>query len=194
MAGLALAFGGVQGGRAVKHKGMTLVELMVVLVIVAVVAQLALPTFHRMVDKQRREVAANELVAALRAARVQAITRHVNVHVDAINGNWSEGWRVSAAGFEKSLHGYNDNVLQAYVLDGKLPILGNKWVSRGVRFDPLGGVLGSKEAFRTGTVFFCDKREPVARLGVVIALNGKVRITNKLDAKNPCSKRANRSP
>src|SRR5215469_16525688 len=55
--------------------GFTIVELMVALVVATILLTIAIPSFNKMINSNRLTTAANELVGALNAARMEAIKR-----------------------------------------------------------------------------------------------------------------------
>lgn len=78
-------------------RGLSLVELLVVLVIGALVASLATPSFTEVVRRQQLAVAANDLLGAIVQARSQAVARGRMVllaPLDAAGQDWSQGWTV----------------------------------------------------------------------------------------------------
>ncbi len=56
-------------------EGFTLVELMVTVAVLAIVAAIATPSFGRMISHNRLVAGGNEMVAAIQAARSEAIAR-----------------------------------------------------------------------------------------------------------------------
>lgn len=67
--------------RANPTRGVTLVELMVVVAIAAILATIAIPSFTDALERRRLEGAANELSADLQYARSQAVADNVTVTV-----------------------------------------------------------------------------------------------------------------
>lgn len=61
--------------------GFTLVELMVTLAVAAILATMAAPSFTALLNSNRLGGAANELVAALQTARMEAVRRNARVLV-----------------------------------------------------------------------------------------------------------------
>lgn len=82
---------------AVRTRGFTIVEMVVVLVLVAIVAAIAMPNLNRALANQRLRNAATDLVSALLLARSEAIKRGGQVEVAPLKpGDWASGWRVTS--------------------------------------------------------------------------------------------------
>lgn len=63
------------------ERGFTLIELMVTVAIMAVIAGIAAPSFTNLIRSNRLTSSSNELVAALQAARMAAISRRATTTV-----------------------------------------------------------------------------------------------------------------
>ncbi|MDB6061664.1 MAG: fimT [Verrucomicrobiaceae bacterium] len=76
--------------------GITAIELMATLLIVAVLAAIAIPNFVGMIRNDRARAQASMLADALNYARSEAVTRGFQVGVSSASGdnNWDQGWRV----------------------------------------------------------------------------------------------------
>lgn len=80
MAGSA-AVGKAGAPSAWRRAGFTLLELLVTLAVLAVIAAMAAPSFSNLINSSRLTGAANDLVAALQVARMEAIRRGVSVQL-----------------------------------------------------------------------------------------------------------------
>ena len=79
-----------------KHsKGMTLIELMITIAILAVVAAIATPSLSNFINSNRLTGVANNLNATLISARSEAVKLKTDVTVAPVSGSWSNGWTVS---------------------------------------------------------------------------------------------------
>ena len=79
------------GGRG----GFTIVELMFVLLILAVLLALAVPSLREFQRSSDLRDATNSLVAAINAARTEAMRQGTPTLVTPLAGNdWAKGWRV----------------------------------------------------------------------------------------------------
>lgn len=83
-------------------QGVTLVELMVGLAVMALLMMVAVPSFQSTIASSRVTTVTNDLVGTLASARTEAIRRGVRVTVCAsadgascaTSGDWSQGWIV----------------------------------------------------------------------------------------------------
>lgn len=88
-----------------KQNGVTLIELMIAIAVLAVLLGIGIPSFQETIRTNRVAAITNDLVAALQFARSEAVRRGENVTVCSSNdqstcsGAWSNGWVVrNAAG------------------------------------------------------------------------------------------------
>lgn len=82
-------------GKARASRGFTLIEIIITIVVAAVLATLAAPSFREYMTNQKISNASFDLVASLAFARSEAITRNAAVDIIPANaGNWAAGWRI----------------------------------------------------------------------------------------------------
>lgn len=86
-----------------RQGGFTIIELMITILVVAILAAIAVPSFDNLIKRNRIDAIQSQLSAALAAARTAATTRNANVVVCAsdgdqtcveASGSWSDGWLV----------------------------------------------------------------------------------------------------
>jgi type IV fimbrial biogenesis protein FimT len=77
-------------------RGFTLVELMIVVTVLIILAGVAIPSFKNMMASQRVKSASYELFASLMLTRSEAIKRNSDVTIAPVNGEWQQGWTVTA--------------------------------------------------------------------------------------------------
>ena len=86
----------------VRNRGLTLVELIIVLTIAGILATMAAPGMQRFVSSNRLTAQVNDLLADISLARSEAIKRNVSAGVCestsgtgcTTSGNWASGWLV----------------------------------------------------------------------------------------------------
>lgn len=165
-----------------KHAGFTLVELVVSIVVLAAISAMALPPLGALIDSQRRLDAAQQIASGIRTARTEAIMRSQVVTIHGIEGDWGNGWRI-IADLDGKGPDEDDLVLIERAASGQTRVVGNKKVQSHISFNNLGGLLGSGN----GSVYVCLKDQPVSHYRVIVALNGRVRIENKLELQELCA-------
>ena len=77
-----------------RSHGFTLVEMMVVVVIAAILAGAAAPSFSKAIASQRARSAGTDVYLALLKARSEAIKRNAAVTLAPKNGGWQNGWQI----------------------------------------------------------------------------------------------------
>lgn len=74
--------------------GFTLIELMATVLIAAILAAIAAPSFSTIVANRRTKAAASDLYVAVAIARSEALKRNVDVKLTPKTGGWPTGWQI----------------------------------------------------------------------------------------------------
>ncbi|MCC5810798.1 MAG: GspH/FimT family pseudopilin [Ectothiorhodospiraceae bacterium] len=80
------------------QRGVTLIELMVALVVLAIIAGIAFPNFQNLMRDNRTTTRTNELVTAINLARSEAVRRGDTVTVEPMGGSFAAGTCVYVGG------------------------------------------------------------------------------------------------
>lgn len=166
-----------------RHKGLTLIELLVGLVLIGVVATLAAPAFAALVDSQRRQDTAQQLASSLRLARVEAILRSQPVIVQARESDWSQGWRVYVDVNRNQFQDDDETVLVERSGHRNVKVVGNSRVAMRIGFDNTGRPLNNAN----GTLAVCLKDSPASHYQIAIAVTGRVTLRSNGFTSEPCS-------
>ncbi len=86
-----------------KQHGVTLIELMVAVSVLALLAALAAPSFNPLIERWRVRGTLEDLQTTLYHARSEAIQRGGGVTITATDDDWANGWTVTAPNGEGSV-------------------------------------------------------------------------------------------
>lgn len=171
---------------ALRRRGLTLVELVVVLAVLALLLVVSVGSLAEMVQTYRLEAASNEVLQQLYLARYEAIKRNRRVTVCksadgvfcATKGNWEQGW---IAFLDRNRNGNREDgelVLgRLHPLPPDMRIRGNNPVSRYISYAPYGNSKMASGAFQAGTLTVCRASAgPTEGRQVVINAMGRPRL------------------
>ncbi len=166
--------------RTSSHHGFTLIEMLICTAIIAILAGLALPAFGRLMGKTRAQGARSELVAALNAARIAAITRGIHIvacpSVDqrhCTDGTqWHLGWIVFAdLHHDRELNEDETPLATGQAQPQGIAVIGSLGRSR-ISYQPDGSSRGSN-----ATLTLCDRASGAAGAStLVLGPSGRLRI------------------
>lgn len=131
-----------------KQQGVTLIQMLFAVGLLALLTQLGTSTYSKMSHDLQQQTTAQNLAQALRAARSEALLRNQVIVLQALEGDWSNGWQMLPEQGEAGL-------LQEYSAEGGIRVIGNQPVARRVRFSGLGVPLREGGAFQAGTLLIC---------------------------------------
>ena len=142
-----------------KHKGITLVELLVVITIAGILASMAVPSFRSMLVRRAATSAASDLASDFRFARSEAIKRSSFVSVCrstdgaacAAAGDWNVGWIVYLDRNGNQSADSGDDVLKVHGAPSSISSMGRIGAASSTRavfmYQPTGLALNATESF-----------------------------------------------
>lgn len=176
--------------RAYRCLGVTLVEVMVVVALVAILQSLAVPAFTGFMDSMRLNSSVNSLFSSLNLARSEAIKRNSRAVVcksatgDACNatGGWEQGWMVFHDANNNALRDGNEAILfRQEALSKSIRLFGNSPVSKYVSYTPTGATNYASGAFQAGTFTVCKASATNAEARELkISSSGRPRTTKRI--------------
>ena len=169
------------------QQGISLIQLLLTLLLIAIGTQLASPVYSTLIENHRRQLAAQQLANTLRNARTEALLRHHSIVVYALPGGWSKGWRVIIDKDGKDYTNPNNPILLERRVNTRIPIAGNTPVKRYVRFSPLGEPLLTGGAFQAGTLHVCQSTASISHYQIVLAKTGRISLRHEPAAQALCA-------
>jgi len=161
---------------ALQQHGVTLIEQIMVLAIIAALAGMAVPPMRKLLSRNQLQVAQTDFIAALQHTRATAITsgkhtlfcptRDGNSCSDGIR--WDGGWLL-AHDTDRNSQPDHGPLYIGHGYDNKL-IIQSSTGRRFVRFGPDGSAGGSNI-----TLLFCQPSSAEHALSVVVSNSGRVR-------------------
>lgn len=161
-----------------RQAGFTLVELLVTLTIAALFVAIAVPSYRTLWGRSLVASRSAALLADLKFARSEAITRGLPVSAcPSANGagcgdGWHHGWIVFVDLDDDGDRDANrgESVLRVHRASvGKISIRGNRNVAKRVSFDANGFAQGT-----VGTLALCDERSK-GLTRITISFSGRIR-------------------
>lgn len=164
-------------------KGFTLVEITVVVAVMAVLASFALPAWHGMMAKQRRDAMASQLSSHMALARSAAISKGRTVTMSTVGSGWHSGWRVHQEVQRNGRWDAGEPIYAEHTGDPGVNMVGNGAMARYVMFDPDGRPTQPGGGFLAGTLRVCSPRA-TGTVALVMSATGRVR--RELNAADTC--------
>jgi type IV fimbrial biogenesis protein FimT len=124
------------------QSGLTLLELMIGLGIVAILGSIAAPAFRDMILSSQITSATNNFITAMALARSEAVKRALIIRVDAIGGAWDNGWQVINSN-DNSVIRVFDAPANTVDIAGVPAVISLQFDSRGLLLGQAGGVIMS---------------------------------------------------
>jgi type IV fimbrial biogenesis protein FimT len=184
-------------GSAVRHRpadrqsGFTLIELMVTVTVVAILAVVALPSLRGLVNSNRLRAGANESIAVLQTARVEAIraNRRIvaclsaapNAAVPACGTAGAVGWIVFQDADRNGKYGATERLIRRTTVTGNVQLQGSAAFGSGVTFNADGMARDVGGSLLNAVVGVClpttEPQENESDVG--ISSGSRIRVTRK---------------
>ena len=168
------------------QSGVTLVELLVAVALVAALGALGAPALAEYQQGARLAAASGELVADLQRARAEALQRNGRVTLckspDGLQcttrGGWEQGWIVfHDENGNRSVDEGEEVLARRAALEGQLRVVGNQPVASYVTYTAVGASKLVGGGFQAGTVTVCRQSEgPVPARQVILNAIGRPRV------------------
>lgn len=177
----------MQGSDIQRAAGVTLVEALITLALVAILGALAVPAFSDMKLNAQRTAAVNDFLHAVFLARSEAIKRGAIVTLCRSQDGkrcadpdtpWAAGWIVVAdSPGGQTEHGRPDeSVIAVYGAWQGGTITSNR---------PLYAFRPTVQAMVNGTIVFCDKRGAQHARAIIISHTGRPRVAKRDSSGRP---------
>lgn len=168
--------------------GLTLIELLTAIAVVAVTLAFAVPTMKAAIRANRLAAGGNQFVSALNLARSEAVKTGMRVTVRKTSANWEQGWRVfvDAPPNYGTFESTADTVVREYPpLAARYTLRGNGGVANYISF------LSSGQSNTMGSFALCDMSDnkgtdlsPRANASRLIIVNSVGRVRQGIDGNN----------
>ncbi|WP_371364796.1 GspH/FimT family pseudopilin [Pseudomonas sp. QL9] len=154
-------------------RGVSLVELLVCLALLAILLSTAAPSFSDLLARQRTETAAHSLRSALNLARETAVMTGQVVSIAAIDGDWSAGWRVFHDRNNDGMRQDDEHPLANQAAIEGVSIQADRTSKSYIHFRADGVSIQPNGAFHAGHLAVCGKGSKAYKL--LINRSGRIR-------------------
>ncbi len=182
-----------QGGA---QSGFTLLELMVVVVVLALLLAIAVPSFEATINNNRLAGASNELMASIQTARMEAVRRNARAAV-CLSANAKDsaptcsnadvnGWITFLDVNKNGTFNAGDTLLRTGSVAGKVQVLGSPAVDDGIIFRSDGFARTAGGGLFEGVVDMCIDTTHVAENVRHVIVGAGSRVTIGSERKSGC--------
>jgi type IV fimbrial biogenesis protein FimT len=156
-----------------RNQGVTLVELLFTVAILAIALSIAAPSFSELLSNHKASTATQDLRSALDFARESAVHSGQPMSIAPLEGNWISGWEVFV---DPDNRGVRASAYPPLIIHGPLGIRQIQTDStsrRYIHFTARGNSIQPNGAFHSGTLTLCGDGDSSFR--IVINKAGRIR-------------------
>lgn len=173
------------------QSGFTLVELMVTVAVMAILAAVAIPSFRGLVNSNRLRASANETIAVLQTARMEAIRSNrlvvacmsaaPNAATPACATAGASGWIVFQDADRNGQYGASERLIRRATVTGNVQLLASTAFATGITFNSDGMARDVGGSLLNAVVGVClPTNEPQENESdVSISAGSRIRVTRK---------------
>jgi type IV fimbrial biogenesis protein FimT len=170
-----------------RQQGLTLLELLITLVILAILISVAIPGFSNLRQRDQVHTSALDFYSAIQLARSYAISHNRRVTMMRA-GHWHNGWLIYEDSNNNGKHDDTEPVLWVNHGLGRVKVKSNKFVAKYISFIGSGEARmyssHSKGAFQAGTFHFCHP--DLSNMAFQLTLSKGGRVNMQKITENPC--------
>ncbi|WP_334130859.1 GspH/FimT family pseudopilin [Silanimonas lenta] len=178
--------------------GVSLVEVIVTVAILAIIAAVGIPAFNNVILTNRLAAASNELVGSLQLARSEAIRRGARVVVCAsstgssCSGGWSNGWIVFEDRNRDGAVSAGETVIRSHSGPTGLQVLASGNIGSSIAFRSDGRARQASGALLAGRINVCraETGVPLNVRQIEIAAGSRVTVS-RVSGGGACATPAN---
>lgn len=151
------------------ERGISMMEMMIVLVLIGIMASLAAPSFFEQMPRLEAQAQVKEVVAKLREARSLAIARKepVGVCFDGANDKWTV---FCDNGPQDNLHNTGDSVMSTGQIGMRVAMSHNSFSNHDVLFNPDGS------CYQSGKICLTAQDNSTSYTVDILASTGRVKL------------------
>lgn len=171
----------------IRDQGVTLIELLTVIAIVAILAAIGVPSFQETVVRNRTAAQSNEFLSALNFTRSEAIKRghsvtlcrSINATTCATAGGWENGWLAFSDPNGNGTMDTGETSIRVWAALGSgFTLKGNTGVAGTIRYDARG------MAQNTGHLLMC-KSDQINGARAIVVTTARPRVSYSGDQTAP---------
>ncbi len=161
-----------------KQKGLTLPELLIALVILALILNLAIPGYSELRQRDQVHTAALDFYQAIQLTRSYAVGNNKRVTMAHTGDHWHSGWEVYEDADNNGQRDDEEPII--WIGDGlvDVQIVANKFVNKYVSFTGSGEARlqssKSEGAFQAGTFYICHLKQPNMAFQLTLSRGGRM--------------------